>query len=519
MHEISHQESRGLVRSHQGVASVDLTTGLESDASRRLTHSLPGFLLKHLLIVSVFAALLKILAGEAASHSPYSYDEADYMYATKLGLSVNYTDTPTMPFVEFLQTGLSHRPLPPTKLSALIRGSNDIVFYRHWHGPLYFYSLMLISQFNLDEYRMRLFNVAFAVVSLVVIYVGVSWVLGSTQGTLAAILASALFVWSAAAVRSVELAPHQAFVSCSLASLFLLSKTATTGNRLYFYWAMAVAALSCCLLEVGFVVVATCGVCAYVERRNLHTGWKLAMRSLLVFLSTISVVWPGSIMKLSLVKGYLFMAYLALFRKSPWGAQGFMETWERRFLSSPLEWLVIGVSLFTWTILRRPESNRRVLYPFFWYAAMMLVTTMRVTTGSPRYSLLFEPALDVLAGCILAAYLTGLRRPITAYAVAIILSLALFAETWINLQRQPVRPDTRLSSLLVYIRENRLESSRLLVPQTDLPTLHYYFPNSHLLGYTDSEAELPAAQDSSADGLLYPGLPIRYESFSSREIN
>lgn len=477
-------------------------------------------LLKHPLIVLAFVIPLVFLASRGDAHSPYGYDEADYMYVANLGFVPNYTDTPTMPITEFIRTGLSRGLVSrPVQLSQLIRGSNDVVFYRHWHGPLYFYSLVLVSRFGLDEHWMRLSTLTFAICSLLLIYVCVIWIFGGIQGTLAALLGSALFVWSATTVRSVELAPHQAFVCSSLASLFLLSKTVATGNRRYFYWAVIAAALCCCLLEVGFVVAATCAVCAYAERQKLCPDRTLAVRSACAFATTMLVVWPGAIIKLSLVKGYLFMAYLALFRKSPWGTDGFFETWEKRIFNSPLEWLVIGATLFSWRFLRWPESNKSVLYPFLVYATMMLAATLRVTTGTPRYSLVFEPALDVLAGCILAAQLTRVRRPMLVYAAVLTLSLALFGETWANVRRQPGLSDPRLPSLLAFIRDNHLERSRVFVPQADLPTLHYYFPRSQLQGYTELQPELSAALDPGVDGILYPGLPIRYQRISARDFN
>ena len=475
--------------------------------------------MKHVLIVSVFLALLMPLAWKGAARSPYVYDEADYMYATELGLVANYSDTPTMPIIEFLRVGLSRgrNSGQSSQLSELIRGSSDIVFYRHWHGPLYFYWLMLTSHLGLDEHRMRLFTLFFSICSLFVIYLGCIWLFGGTHGTLAAVLGSALFVWSVPTVRSTELAPHQAFVCCFLACLILLSKTVATGNRSYFYWAVVAAALSCCLLEVGFVAVATVIICGYLERQSLRADRALVTRSLLAFIVTVLVVWPGAIVKLSFAKGYLFMAYLALFRKSPWGDEGFVATWEKRVFSSPVEWLVIGVSLLAWIFLRRVENNRHILYPFVIYGALMLLATMRVTSGTPRYALVFQPALDVLGGCILAVFLAKARRPATAYALAAILGIALFTETWINLLRHPVLTDPRLSSLLVYVRENHLENDRMLVPQADVPTLHYYFPNSHLRGYTDPIPAPSTVRDGRADGLLYPGLPLRYEPLLSGE--
>jgi hypothetical protein len=57
------------------------------------------------------------------------------------------------------------------------------------------------------------------------------------------------------------------------------------------------------------------------------------------------------------------------------------------------------------------------------------------------------------------------------------------------------------------------------VPQADIPTLHYYFPNLRLRGYTNQLPEPSTLRDGSTDGLLYPGLPLRYKRLLSGEFN
>ena len=476
--------------------------------------------MKHFLIVCAFIGLVAWLARPAVMHAPYGYDEADYMFAARLGFAANYTDTPTMPLPEFLRIGLKRGKDSgqSSALSELVRGADDIVFYRHWHGPLYFYWLMLTSRLVSDEHGMRLWMLAFPICSLFLIYFGCLWLFPGTQGQLAGMLGSALFLWSVTTVRSTELAPHQAFVCCYLAELVLLSKMAATGNRRYFYLAAVPAALGCCLLEVGFVMVATLIVCGYLERRALRADWTFVARSFLVFAITVFVIWPGAILKLSFVKGYLFMAYLAVFRKSPWGSEGLLDTWLGRFLHSPVEWVLIVASVLLLLTSRMLEGGRRRIYPFIIYAALMLAATLRVTSGTARYALPFQPALDVLAGCILAGYLVRLR-PATAYGLTAVLSLSLLAATWLDLQLRPPTPSPRLPALLAYIQNNHLERSRLLVPQDDVPALHYYFPNTRLRGYTSNTPDLGGAGDDTVDGVVFPDLPIRYEPVSSRGRN
>jgi hypothetical protein len=264
------------------------------------------------------------------------------------------------------------------------------------------------------------------------------------------------------------------------------------------------AALAFCTLEVAFVPIITLVICGFVERRRAGHGWRLAGRSLALFVATAMVVWPAAIYKLSFVKGYLFMAYLALFRKSPWGAEGFFEIWGRRALDSPLEWAAILASLFVYfRNLGQSEKNRT--YPVLVYAALMLAATVRVVSGSPRYSLLFMPALDIFAALTLMPFLAAAPRRVL-YAV-----LALFCISFgIGEYREGARhrnPDPRPLAVLNYIRENRLEQKTLLVPQEDLPMIHYYFPRAHLRAYYDANPG-----PSGMDRILYRGYPVRIES-------
>jgi len=461
------------------------------------------------LIVGAFSILLVVLTLPAVSNSPYQYDEADYMYAARLGWKANYTDQPTLPIAEFFRAGRSHRSDDNQKLelSEQIRGANDVLFYRHWHGPLYFYWLIATSHFGLDEFGVRLATLAFPIFSLMVIYFGALWLFPGMTGIIAAVLSSVLFLCSLPVVRSMELAPHQAFACCSLGALFLLAKSTASGERRYFCMAVIAAALACCLLEVGFVLVATVLACCYFDRHNLRADWTLAWRSLLLFVGAVIVVWPAAILKLSLLKSYAFMAYLSLFRKSPWGSIGLLETWRQRFFASPVEWILIAAGLLILIFSRKLGVDRRVLCAFTVYACLMIAATLRVTSATPRYALVFQPVLDVLAGCVLAV-LIARWRPIAACLATASISLMLLGETWLNVHRQQPAADPRPAALLAYIRQNHLEHSRLMVPQTDIPVLHYYFPNAQLKGYYGLEPISTSTSDK--DGIVYPDFPIRY---------
>jgi hypothetical protein len=420
--------------------------------------------MKHALAFLILLALLLFVMARNVSPDPYIYDEADYMYAASLGFAANYTDTPALPLAEFIRTGLGRGRDAGQRqaLSELIRSSSDVVFYRHWHGPLYIYFLIPVSRLGLNEQAVRTIMLAIPALTLAVIYFGCLY----ARGILAALLGSVLFVSSSAVVRTTELAPHHLFVLCSLCSLFLLAKN-------YWYPAVVMAGLAFCTMEIAFVLIFTLAL--FVR------GWRVAARSLAVFGVTVLVVWPAALYKLSFLKSYLFMAYLALFRKSPWGDVGFLETWRGRFVDSPLEWLAIVASLAIYFRMRAAHQK-----PFLAYGAMMVIATLRILTSTARYSLLFMPALDVFAGITLIEFLASLSRR-TVYAL-----LALLAISDYRFVAHARKPDPRPGEVLSYIRQHQLEEKALLVPQDDLPMIHYYFPRTHLRGYYGPQ---PAASD------------------------
>ncbi len=429
--------------------------------------------MKHILPFVTLLAFLLFVMARNVTPEPYVYDEADYMYAASLGFAANYTDTPTLPLTEFLHTGLARGrdTSQRQQLSELIRASNDVVFYRHWHGPLYIDLLIPVSRLGLSEHAVRSVMLAIPALTLAVIYFGCLHL----EGMLAALLCSALFVASSAVVRSTELAPHHLFVLCSICSLFLVAKN-------YWYPAVAMAGLAFCTLEIAFVLILTLALFA--------RGWRIAARSLAVFGATVLVVWPAALYKLSVIKSYVFMAYLALFRKSPWGDVGFLETWRGRILDSPLEWLAILAAFVIYFRARRTAS------PFLIYSAFMVIATLRILTSTARYSLLFMPALDVFAGITLVSFLANQSKR-AVYAM-----LALLAISEYRFVAHRLTPDPHPAAVLNYIRLHHLEEKALLVPQGDLPMVHFYFPRTHLRGYYGAQPTPPDLDQFAPDEIL-----------------
>jgi hypothetical protein len=434
---------------------------------------------------AVFALLLVLfllLITRNVSPEPYVYDEADYMYAASLGFAANWSDTPSIPISDFVRAGLSRGGRGA--LSEKIRGGHDVLFYRHFHGPLFHYLLIPVSRLGWSERAVRTAMLAIPVTSLAVIYFGCESF--GCNSSLAALLAAMLFLSSYAVIGSTELAPHQLFALCSLACLVLLAKATASGRRIYWYGCVIASALAFCTLEVGFVLILTIGICGWVERRRWQADGRFVAQSVGTFLVTVLIIWPAAILRLSFLKACAVMAYLAWTREFPWGHAGFIDAWRARLFDSPLEWMLILAG-----VMMCAGTRRRTIYPVALYAALMLLATLRVVTLTPRYSLAFVPALDLLAGLALVPSLGPLRRP-ASFAVVTLVVAGLYGNAWYQAAHRPHNPNPRSAAVVTYIHQNKLENKAVLAPQPDIPTLHYYFPDMQLHGYF---GPTPAATD------------------------
>lgn len=468
--------------------------------------------LKHLAILAVLIAGFFVLSRLTIPLGPYGYDEADYMFDASLGLSANYTDHGTLPIVEFVREGLTRGRNPSQRraLSELERSRNDVVFYRHWHGPVYYYWLIFASLFAHGESGMRWISVAIPILSCLAIYFGCLWITPGREGTLQAILSSALFLWSGITVGSLELAPHQLFVLWFLLGLIFLAKMVATRERRYFYWATVMAGLAFSTLEVSFVLIAVLLICIFLERSWLLPDWAFAGRSVALFLGTVLVVWPGAIVKLSFLKAFLGMAYLAVFRKAPWGNISLADTWVNRLLASPLEWILIFISIAGFLAARQWTGRQRYLYPFFLFALLMLLTLGRVPAQAPRYALPFMPVLEVIAGCTVASWLAA-KSPAAGYGAVGALAAVILCTAWVQASQRPYAEDPRNRAMLSYIDANQLVTSSFLVPSGYAPTIHYYFPKAQIRSFDGTSPTSDDLAGAKFAGILYPGVPVRFE--------
>ncbi len=436
-------------------------------------------IIEFLAVAALGAALLWTLRGRAAGF-PYGYDEADYLLTVEKGFLAHWWDSPSLTLPQFVQLGRggSNR----RELSDLVRERGYVDFYRHWHGPLYFYWMMMGD--HDCEKCARSVQTVFHIATFLLVYAGVR----ALAGMPAALLASVAFLISFTNVQTaLQLIPHSLFTLCYTAGLLAAAWWMKTGRQWAWYAAVVSAGLAFTTLEVALILMATLAVCAWLEREKLRGQWvRFATRSSAVFLATVLVVWPAGLLKLSFVKAYAFMAYLALFRKAAWGGESVAGSWLQRMANSPVEWALFAVGLALLIAKRRQWPE---LIPFAVFGVLMIAAVGKVAADDqmflvPRYQAPYLTALLVL-GCIAAVRLFPGAR---AWAAAGLLLALVSWNSWRQFEANPVPGYFPWKQVVEGLGKQSLEGKTVLVPQGILPVMRYYLRQVNWRPYADDQS-------------------------------
>jgi hypothetical protein len=452
----------------------------------------------------------------------YGYDESDYMFAASRGFVANYFDQGVVPFNEFVRKGiacLSGRE-SAAELSQFIRASEDISFYRHYHGPLYFYGLSVARPLLGDnEHAVRATSLVWFLASVAVVYIG-SFFLISRHARLVAIIAGMLLLTSNANISTaVIVTPHNAYLLVSTVTLFLIGKLLETRDIRFAYAASAALALSFLSIEYAPLLAVTFLICIFVARKDLFANdtfrgvLRHAWTAVMFFLGTLCLVWPGGVFRLTLVKNYAFFVYYAMFRADTYGENSPWELWSSRVQESPMTYTVFLISILAGIGLIR---RRPALLPFFLYAAFILIATMRIASFRPSYISSLFPALALISGIVVSERLddsTGETRhwwwlrPVVAGVLSV--ALVLQATVQVVLPSLSTDRDRSLAQVVDFVRQLGTREGEFLVDQRVVPTLHYYVPSAAFTSFSDDRTSWDELVDNLDEtqcrGILYAG--------------
>lgn len=457
------------------------------------------FLLSIAATAIVFA-LLSIAAVRLPSLMPrglYTYDEADYECAAGRGIAANWQDRGVLSIASFVAAGMKSglRKSEWSALSQYIRSSSDIAFYRHYHGPLYFYWLRAASMLGFSsEGRQRYASLALlAACAASLLAFAAALFPGRTPS--AAIPVGAAFLFGPSAILALNhVTPHALYLFFSIVCLGYASLFFKTGRRGYWYLSITAAAFAFMTLEYALFLLATILACLYVYRKEpgARVDRSLLGLSCLCFFLPMLLLWPAGLLKLTVVKNYLFFTYFVIFRGSSYSALSPLHVWFMRLRESPFEYLLLIAALASIPVI---VKKHRFLLPAALYGALILLTTLRNTSTFPQYIISAFPAFYLLlfAGFhALFAKMTKFRCSVVSAVLtlaALLNGYLYFSHTVHNsLQPMPVQ----VTSLIDLKKSLPADTMPVFINRDYVPVLHYYFPGSRFVSYSFDRDSLGA---------------------------
>ena len=417
----------------------------------------------------------------------------------------NYLDRPSMTTAEFVREGLrlARDRSQRSSMSRFIRSGGDITFYRHYHGPVYAYWIALCQALGFmgaDEYRASGLILHAIVTALIFFFFRIAF---PEYPPIAALTAALTFLMNRTAlVTSTNVTQHVMFGVMAALTLFPLALYCRTKERRWWYLTTAALGVAFSTVETSFVLVAA--VLFVLGITGFRSGWKsiapLLWRGILIFLTAILVVWPKGVLMLGGLKGYIYLGYVALVKKT-FTPIGPVALWTFKIRTYPEEFVIPLLSLIAATIGWSRLTGRQAVLPYLTYAWMFLGVTMIITAPYTYYhdSLLLSCA--VITGVVFGELWR--RNILAAGLLSAILAVSLVAMD-VRYYRETVEVrsghDSRIE-LLSYLKSDSRKKT-LYVPYALVPTLHFYMPDLTTVGYDEgwTPSALSAALSQQGTG-------------------
>jgi hypothetical protein len=469
-----------------------------------------------LAAICLYAATAFIYAP-VISDQPFGYDEADYVWAGKQGLLANFSSKHAMSFVALVRSGLelSRHSGQRQSFSEYIRSSGDLEFYRHYHGPMYAYWLGFLYDTGVHQenvFRGAGLLIHFATATLILFGI---WAVFPSLPPVAALLACVLFVFNRSALMAASsISQHVLFTFFCVASLLACSLFFRNLESKWFYATLALMACAVCTVETSAVLLSALGLSMIVEHRRIREKWPtlkalagLLLRGAGVFLLAILVCWPVGLLKLGIAKGFLYLAYIAVYRKtfSPLSPLGL---WEANFRASPWEYILLAVGVIAAFIVWRNFAQRRELLPWLAFIVIFFVVMLKVTAPYPYYYAPLTAAFCTATGVAFGIFWNRGQWPVrTAIALAVLASAAGMTVQVREAMRESKAAKTFLPVVLQVVGEHPVQpDQQLYLPYQLVPTLHYYHPEIKTVGY-DFDFPFPrlaeGIKSSSTAGIMF----------------
>ena len=475
---------------------------------------LQGKLRDGVAIIGVLA-LVVILNIRGTNQHVYGYDEADYRHAAEHSIVDHWLDTPSISFQDFLRLGFQGTKSQGNQLSLSqrIRASGDLPFLRHNHGPAYWYVIVpIVHLTNPSEATLRMTGILWVSMLAVSAYIACVWLeVGQTAGIVAATLVATSSVLTE---TYFVLSPHGIYGVVSTLALLIGARALQIRSRSLGLMCAAIVALSLLTVENAVWLGLALSISALVIARYQQSiSWKqiftFCWQAALVIIAVLILLWPASLMKLTLLRNYIFFAYMVLKRPLSYGTTSIAQTWMSRFQAAPFQWLFLAsfavYFLYRWyarlRLQTKPSKEALWPLPFFIYFLVISITIFRLHSDSSRFVAPLVVPLAIFTGAAFQEILQNQGKRLQFF-VLLGLTLLFIADFRINQNRRERSHGAAgdIIDQVVAFLQTRNVHQELIVPQDYLPTLSWYLPKMTLRTYITDEdlltkctAKLPSA--------------------------
>jgi hypothetical protein len=443
------------------------------------------------------AALAAILAtvcvsfAKTAPRVPFAYDESDYMYAGTQGFAANYLDRNSLSMADYVRKGLElYRDKNQRQGSSeFIRNANDIDFYRHYHGPIYAVWIATWHAAGVrSEQAYRASGLVLHALGAILIFVVFLRVFPQLPAS-AAFVAAAMFGMNRSAlVAGTYITQHGVFTLLACGALFALAGFLHTRRMICWYAATALLAASFAAVEIAAVLIgsAVVTVVALEWRQGYRALAGLLARGALCFVATLAVLWPPGVLKLNALKGYLYLAYIAVSRKT-FTPMSPLDLWGFKIRTYPLEFILPFSAMIVGAAWLWRTKSWRAAAPFVIYGSMFFAVTFVITAPYTYYHASMMMSLSIVTGVLFGEFWGRVHSGLKFAALAGVLSslIALDVSFYHETARDHAMKPVGTAEVLEYLNSHVVEAA-IVAPYVMVPPLHYYRPELVTVGYDET---------------------------------
>lgn len=440
--------------------------------------------------------------------------EVDYVRAARRGFLTNYLDLGTRPVSEYVAAGLAMAGFTgeagagaDTDLWTRDAEAGDIAAYRHYHPPVFIYAIQAVERLaGYSDTAVRLIPLTFSLATIATLYFGCA-LLVPVRGAQIGILAAAILsVLSLHIAPSADIGWHVPYASLATLSLFAIGFLLTRPSLPALVAAVVMATIAFMMLEHAVflyvtlvaVLVVTSNPWLRVSRSgvSLHRGLLIAAgAALLVML----VVWPASLLKLSIVKNLGVHAYYSrTLELSPRFYDVYLTLADRYPIMVALAAVTTVVS-----IVRRRHLPPALL-PFAIYALASCVFQLGNANLKPLYFVSLLPPLALLTAVWIvdAISATDVRARVVGRALSAAVACGLvFTVSQTLWARERANPRLELVERLSRVDDLAGATVLALPPGTHAAQmLSFYLPEARFVRVVDEPRSVRRALEALRRG-------------------